>query len=205
VSVEESTPTRRRLRGPARRATLLSSAGSVFAARGYATTSMAEIAEAAGVTRAVLYDHFPSKKALYLAVLGEQSALFLGHVGAAITLDARPGMRMRLTMESVFAFADRYPDSWRVLYANSRNGDPEIDAAWQEAWDARVSEVGNLLADDLGQAGLQPGAERSRVVVEMLVGALTAAIENGRLRRGTSREDLLEAGTALLWVGLRHL
>ena len=166
---------------------------------------MAEIAEAAGVTRAVLYDLFPSKKALYLAVLGEQSALFMGHVGAAITLDARPGMRMRLTMESVFAFADRYPDSWRVLYANSRNGDPEIDAAWQEAWDTRVTEVGNLLADDLAQAGLQPGETRSRVVVEMLVGALTAAIENGRLRRGASREDLLEAGTALLWVGLRHI
>jgi AcrR family transcriptional regulator len=191
--------------GPARRATLLSSAAAVFADRGYATTAMAEVAEAAGVTRAVLYDHFPSKKALYLAVLGEQSALFMGHVGAAITLDARPGMRMRLTMESVFAFADRYPDSWRVLYANSRNGDPEIDAAWQEAWDARVTEVGNLLADDLAHAGLHPGETRSRVVVEMLVGALTAAIENGRLRRGATREDLLDAGTALLWVGLRHL
>jgi hypothetical protein len=68
-----------------------------------------------------------------------------------------------------------------------------------------VSEVGNLLADDLSQAGMQPGDARSRVVVEMLVGALTAAVENGRLRRGASREDLLEAGTALLWVGLRHL
>jgi AcrR family transcriptional regulator len=201
----ENGATKRRLRGPARRATVLNSAASVFAARGYATTSMAEIAESAGVTRAVLYDHFASKKAIYLAVLGEQSALFLGHVGAAIALEARPGMRMRRTMESVFAFADRYPHSWRVLYANSRNGDPEIDAAWQEAWDARVSEVGRLLADDLSQAGMEPGDARSRVVVEMLVGALTAAVENGRLRRGDSREDLLEAGTALLWVGLRHI
>jgi len=201
----ENSPTKRRLRGPARRATVLNSAASVFAARGYATTSMAEIAESAGVTRAVLYDHFPSKKALYLAVLGEQSALFLGHVGAAIALDARPGMRMRRTMESVFAFADRYPDSWRVLYANARNGDPEIDSAWQEAWDSRVSEVGNLLADDLSHAGMKPGDASTRAVVEMLVGALTAAIEHGRLRRGASRKDLLEAGTALLWVGLRHL
>ena len=60
VSVEalDDQAPRRRLRAPARRAAILRAAVEVFASRGYGSPGMAEIAEEAGVTRAVLYDHF---------------------------------------------------------------------------------------------------------------------------------------------------
>lgn len=199
----ETTAPRRRLRGPARRAQIVRHAVAAFATNGYGPTSMGDIADHVGVTRAVLYDHFPSKKALYLAVLGEQGALFVGHIGAAITLEAGPGRRMRSTMDAVFGFAEQYPDAWRLLFVNSRNGEPEIDEAWRQAWDDRVDGVVGLLADDLERAQL-PAAHR-RVLVEMLVGALSTAVEHGRLHREVTREDLLDAGTALLWEGLRNL
>lgn len=184
---------------------VLEAALSSFASSGYAGTAMGDIADRAGVTRAVLYDHFASKKALYLAVLDEQRALFLGHVGAAITTDGDPGTRMRSTMEAVFAFAERYPDGWRLLFTSSRNGDPEIDAAWEEMARSLTTGVTALLADDLARRGIGAEDDRGPVMVDMLVGALTAAVERSRRQRGTQRAQLVDAGMSLMWTGLRNI
>jgi AcrR family transcriptional regulator len=197
-------PARRRLSGPARRASVLRAGLVSFATNGYAGTAMGDIADRAGVTRAVVYDHFPSKKALYLAALDAQRALFLGHVGAAITSDGAPGTRMRSTMEAVFAFADRYPDAWRLLFTSSRNGDPDVDAAWEEMSRSLTSGVAELLADDLARRGIDPDDERGLILVDMLVGALTAAVERSRRQRGTPQGALVEAGMTLMWTGLRR-
>ena len=60
-----------RLPRSARRAQLLGAAREVFVARGYHATAMDEIAEAAGVSKPVLYQHFPGKLDLYLALLDD--------------------------------------------------------------------------------------------------------------------------------------
>src|SRR5207244_7458677 len=72
---------RGRLGGPARRAASPRAAATAFAARGFAATSMDDVAVEAGVTRLIVYRHFASKEALYVAVLehvyerlGEESA-----------------------------------------------------------------------------------------------------------------------------------
>ena len=54
---------------PARRAAILQAAAAAFAERGFADTSMDDVAAAAGITRLIVYRHFPSKEALYVAVL----------------------------------------------------------------------------------------------------------------------------------------
>ena len=57
-----------------RRAQLLDAAREVFVAQGYHAAAMDDIAEAAGVSKPVLYQHFPGKLELYLALLDESSA-----------------------------------------------------------------------------------------------------------------------------------
>ena len=52
-----------------RRASLLEAANEVFTSRGYHAAAMDDIAETAGVSKPVLYQHFPSKLDLYLALL----------------------------------------------------------------------------------------------------------------------------------------
>ncbi len=193
------------MRAPARRARILRAALDAFASGGYSGTGMGEIAELAGVTRAVLYDHFPSKKALFLAVLHEQNAVFLGHVGATITGEGPPEQRMRATMDAVFSFAERSPQAWQLLYGNPTHGDPEIDTAWQDVTAARNHAVGTLLAPDFGAAGIDPTSHRAEIIVEMLVGALSGGAEWRRRNRSFPRGQLVDAGADLLWTGLGHI
>ena len=54
---------------PARRAAILAAAAAAFAERGFAETSMDDVAAAAGITRLIVYRHFDSKERLYEAVL----------------------------------------------------------------------------------------------------------------------------------------
>ncbi|MFD2357349.1 TetR/AcrR family transcriptional regulator [Nonomuraea ferruginea] len=97
---------KKRMRGSARRARITEAALEVFAARGYHATAMEEIAAAAGVTRSVLYDHFPSKRVLLITVLQEQNARLVEHIGARITGTGSPGRRLRATLDAYFSFSE---------------------------------------------------------------------------------------------------
>lgn len=194
-----------RLRAPARRARIVTAALDAFGAGGYGATGMGEVAELAGVTRAVLYDHFPSKKALFLAVLEEQRAAFLGFIAASITGEGTRAERMRATTEAVFRFAERYPNAWRVLFVNATHGDPEVDAAWNDAATSLNHAVTLLLAEDMSAGGIDPGGRTATVIVEMLIGALTRAVEWRRRNGGLSRADAVDAAMVLLWHGLGAL
>ena len=191
--------------GPARRARILDAALEAFAAHGYRATSMGEIAAQAGVTRAVLYDHFASKKALFLAVLEDQEALFLGHVAARITGSGSPGERMRETMRTVFSFAERHPQTWRLLFGNTTHGDAQVDEVGREIHRRRVEAVGTLLAADAEAAGVEPGDRRLQIIVEMLIAALRGAADWRHEHPDASIDELVDAGTNLLWTGLGRL
>lgn len=99
----------------------------VFAERGYEGASMVEIAGAAGVTAAVVYDHFASKEALHGALLEEQTDALLQHVAEAVTRTAEPGQRMRIGVDAFFEFVDEHPFAWRLIFRDPP-GDPAIAA-----------------------------------------------------------------------------
>lgn len=193
---------RRRIRAPERRARIVTAALEAFGAAGYDGTGLERIAETAGVTRAVLYDHFASKKALYLDVLTEQSGFFLGHVGASITGEGTPEQRMRSTMDAVFSYAERYPHAWRLLFGPVRCADAEIVAAHDTVHNVRVEAVAALLADDARQIDLDPASVQMQIMVEMLIAAIRGGVDWWQTHRTTSRAELLDAGMDLLWRGL---
>jgi AcrR family transcriptional regulator len=193
---------RRRIRAPERRARIVAAALETFGAMGYDGTGLERIADIAGVTRAVLYDHFASKKALYLDLLTEQSGIFLGHVGASITGEGTPEQRMRSTMDAVFSFAERYPHAWRLLFGPVRCADAEIVAAHDTIHAVRVEAVAALLAQDARGIGMDPSSVQMQVMVEMLIAAIRGAVDWWQTNRATSRNELLDAGMDLLWRGL---
>ncbi len=198
----ENAP-RRRQPSAVRRAGILNAALRAFSSAGFNDVSLGDVAAEVGVTRAVLYDHFPSKQALYAAVLAEQSALFLTEVGAAISADAAPSTRMRQTTAAVLAFADEQPEAWRLLFTSCRTGNKDVDTVWHDAHTALVDAVVDFLSDDLAESGVPEGPSRA-LVVDLLVGALTAGVERLHADPELTPRDVLETALRVLWFGLRN-
>src|SRR3954470_9762258 len=95
-----------RLRAPERRVRILEAAEHAFAARGYHSTSMDDIAAAAGISKPVLYDHFSSKLHLYRSLTEGIRDELTARGAAAMAADAPPSKRIRTGVEAFFAFVE---------------------------------------------------------------------------------------------------
>ena len=118
-----------RLPADERRQQLLAVARELFARSGFHDTSMDDIAEAAGVTKPVLYQHFPSKRALYVELLDDTGRQLLDRLAEATEpRDVRPrtgrGRASARTSSSRSATAS----SFRLLFGASIRSDPEFAA-----------------------------------------------------------------------------
>jgi len=88
-------PPRQRPSRAARRDALLEIAAREFAHGGWDQTSVDQIARAAGVSAPVLYDHFGSKRGLFLELLERHSASLLEHIASAVAAAKDPESRLR--------------------------------------------------------------------------------------------------------------
>jgi len=124
--MEEMAATQKRLPAAERRELVLESAGELFGERGYAHTSLDEIAAAAGVTKPILYRHFDSKKALYLALLErhrDDLPRFFEHVPADLPFEER----VEAILETWFDYVAERGYAWRMIFRDSGGG-AEIEA-----------------------------------------------------------------------------
>jgi len=118
---------RSRLPADQRRALIEQAAERLFAISGYAGTRLEDIAAAANVTKPILYRHFDSKKALYLALLerhGQAQLQFVGPTASETSFSAR----LPLLIDGWFASVEERPDIWRMIFSDT-TGDADIQSA----------------------------------------------------------------------------
>lgn len=121
-------PATRRLPASERRAVIADAAAGLFAEHGYVATRMEDIAVAAGVTKPVLYRHFPSKKALHMALLErERDALAAAPLDVYLGSDAPFSERLPPMIEAWFAYVEEHAYAARLLFRDT-TGDPEVEA-----------------------------------------------------------------------------
>ena len=200
-------PARRRLKGPARRARILDAACEVFARHGYDATSVEEIALAGGISRAVFYDHFPSKKHAYLAVVERERDELLRHVVFELQADLPASERMRRSIESFFSYVEDHPDAWRVLFRETAGDADVIDAQRQIQLEANAAGA-FVLANEPAARTLRGGkrAATLEMVSEIVGSALNGLARWWYERRGeVSREEVVQAAMDVLWAGLERL
>ena len=172
MAAATETPTAPRTRLPAgeRREMILEAAALLFAERGYDGTTLEEVASASGVTKPILYRHFASKQALYMALLirhADDMPSFVEHVprdeGGAVDLFA--------ILDPWFAYARENGHGWQMLFRDA-GGDPEI-VEFRRLVRLRATEVvaGFLRRADAGldPALVTPTAEMIRAGLAGLV------------------------------------
>jgi AcrR family transcriptional regulator len=117
---------RKRLRPDERRALIEDAAARLFAEQGFAATRLDDVAAAAHVTKPVLYRHFDSKQALYLALLEKHRALLPRFVDPAVA-DEPFLERLPAILDAWFAYVHEQPYAWRMIFLDT-TGDAEIQA-----------------------------------------------------------------------------
>lgn len=115
-----------RLPRSARRTQLLGAAREVFVAQGYHAAAMDDIAERAGVSKPVLYQHFPGKRELYLALLGEHTQELLAAVRGALNSTSDNKQRVAATLAAYFEFIDSDTASFRLVFESDLTSDEEV-------------------------------------------------------------------------------
>ena len=208
-----NAPAGRRLTAEERRSQLFGVALSLFAERGFAATTMDDIAEAAGVTKPLVYQHFDSKRALYLELMDVFSLQLVERIVTA-TAEARgPREQVEVGMAAFFEMMVGNEQAFRLLYGRAAPDDPELGQAL-----SRVEDTIAQAIDPLIDAGLDP--EHRLLLAYGIVGMAEGATRHwieGRADRpapgpGNEQQTNVEEAARLAtrvadlaWAGLRQV
>lgn len=188
-----------RLPRSARRAQLLGAARQVFVAQGYHAAAMDDIAERAGVSKPVLYQHFPGKRELYVALIEHHTQELLAAVHRALESTTDNKQRVAATIGALFEFIDQDDESFRLIFESDLTNDDEVRALVEGSSSAVAQAIADVIRED---TGLPP--EES-----VLLGVALAGMANTTARYWLStgkrirRQDADRLVAQLSWRGIR--
>src|SRR5882757_4884615 len=129
-----------------RRGQLLIAASEVFVERGYHAAGMDEIADRAGVSKPVLYQHFSSKLELYLAVLNRHVDNLVSGVQNALSATTDNRRRLHSAVQAFFDFIEHDSQGYRLIFENDYVTEPEVAAQVRVATESCIDAVFALIS-----------------------------------------------------------
>jgi AcrR family transcriptional regulator len=124
--VDAARPRWGRLPRRERRAQLLSSALEVFVAQGYHAAAMDDIADRAGVSKPVLYQHFPGKLDLYLALLDASCDMMTASCRDALASTQDNKQRVAATMAAFYTYVAGDDGAFRLVFESDLTNEPAV-------------------------------------------------------------------------------
>ena len=190
------------MRAPERRAQLLDVARRVFGSSGFHAVSMEEVAREAGVTKPILYDHFPSKKELYLALIDEDLAVLHENVREALDSPIGNRERIRASFQAYFDFVDEQADGFRLLMQENVGAEREFRERVAAVRDQILKEVADLIARE---SGGNLDREHAETVALALIGMVETVAQRDPGSDSPSRQAAMETLVQLAWRGITAL
>jgi AcrR family transcriptional regulator len=192
-----------RLPRRARRAQLLESALEVFVAQGYHAAAMDDIAENAGVSKPVLYQHFPGKLDLYLALLDQAVDKVITGTRDALESTDDNKQRVAATMSAFFSYVASEQGEFRLVFESDLTNEPAV----RERIDRVTKDCADLIAHVIhDDTGLPDEASQLLAVGLVGMGQVSARFW---LQDRLQGSDTIEQGDAasliagLAWRGIR--
>jgi len=181
-----------------RRAQLLVAALEVFTAAGYHSAAMDEIADRANVSKPVLYQHFPSKLDLYLAVLDLHIDSLVFAIQKAIASNRENSSRVAATVEAYFGFIDNEGEAFRLLFESDMNLEPQVRERLNRMTYVCAAAVSAVISIDTGL-----GKEESMMLAVGIIGTVQTTARHWLDRDGKiDRKRATELVMNLIWRGI---
>lgn len=192
---------RARLPRDERRALLLEAALAAFSEQGYHTTSMDEIAERAGVSKPVLYQHFDSKLDLYVALAERVRDDIVDTVRTALTSADENDERIAATLAAFFEFVDRPGSGYPLILASDMGGEPSVARILDEVQRDCAAAIGQLIQD---QTDLH---QEQANLLGMAITAQVQGVARHWYESGSPlpRDEAIELLLGLVWRGVGHV
>jgi AcrR family transcriptional regulator len=176
----------------------MAAAQQVFVAQGYHAAAMDEIAERAGVSKPVLYQHFPGKLDLYLALLDTQCAAMIERLREAMATTSDNKERVRGAVVAYFDFVDHESEAFRLVFESDLRNDPAVRERLARVEGQIIAAVTDTIMNDT-----RVSRARAELLAAGLVGAAETAarfwLAGGRQVDKSEAEQLL---AALTWRGI---
>lgn len=193
-------PVGRSVRMPrsARRKQLLEAAQDVFVANGYHAAAMDDIAERAGVSKPVLYQHFPGKLELYLALLDTHCDALIERVRGAMAATTDNKERVDGAMRAYFEFVDHESEAFRLVFESDLRNDPAVRERVDRVERACIDAITATIMGDTGV---------NRAPAEVLAAGLVGAAQtSAQFWLASGREIDIDTAVALMaaltWRGI---
>ena len=181
-----------------RRAQLLDSALEVFVAQGFHAAAMDDIAERAGVSKPVLYQHFPSKLDLYLALLDTSCDAIIDSCREALESTHDNKLRVTATMNAFFSYVASDTGAFRLVFESDLTNEPVVRQHVERVTSECSQLIAQVIKDDTGLPD-----EASRLLASSLVGMAQVSSrywisEGSTIPQGAAAELV----SALAWRGI---
>ena len=181
-----------------RRAQLLVAALEVFTAAGYHSAAMDEIADRAKVSKPVLYQHFPSKLDLYLAVLDLHIDSLVFAIQKAIAANRENSARVAATVEAYFGFIDSEGEAFRLLFESDMSVEPQVRERLNRMTYDCAAAISAVISIDTGL-----GKEESMMLAVGIIGTVQTSARHWLDRDGKiDRRRATELVMNLIWRGI---
>ena len=182
-----------------RRAQLLESALEVFVAQGYHAAAMDDIAERAGVSKPVLYQHFPGKLDLYLALLDASCDTIIDNCRAALESTHDNKQRVAATMDAFFEYVAGDTGAFRLVFESDLTNEPAVREQVERVTTECAALIAHVIHDDTGLPG-----PASRLLAVSLVGMAQVSARFWLSEAGgIGKADAAALVAGLAWRGIR--
>jgi TetR/AcrR family transcriptional regulator len=196
-----------------RREAIVDAAEKLFFAKGYAATTIDEVAEAAELSKGTIYLYFKTKEEISIAIARRGARILMDLSRAAV--DAAPAGREKVQAlgRALLTFYERYPDHFKTLFyqhrgascrsAEARDEDPLIKALLQDRQELHAFGI-SVVRDGIADGTIRPDADPVKVtliLVGMIIGLIRMASveENALLKRfNLTGKDLIKEAFDLM-------
>jgi AcrR family transcriptional regulator len=197
-----ATPARRRrMPAPLRREALLVAAEEVFARKGYHGAALDDIAQAAGVSKALIYEHFASKRELHASLVTAHVEEIFRRLEANAQTGTTGEERLRGGIDTFLSFVEEHREAWRALFRDA--ADPEVGDFMERVQAQGTAVIAALITADPETPGDHPQAIEMHAA--MLSGGVQSLANWWHDHQDVPRIVLVNRAMEFCWVGIERL